>query len=489
MFQGLIPLLVIGAAIFAIFRRRSHQPDGGLGRPLTTQASSTAVASITLPNLDEWTNAGLITSDQAAAISAFEASKVAVTTHEERPSRRVPVVAEALGYLGGILGIVGLVMLIARYWQDMAGGVRLAVALIGLALAAAAGALVRVDGEAALLRLRWFLWLVATAAAGVAGGVIVHDLMGRDAARQESQVALGVALAVTFVSAGLWALRERPVQQATMLGGAAVAIGCAATQWWSNGPSGLLVAAFGVMVIIVWLWLSVPSEAVGLPVGAIVTVAGAGMATDEWMGAGSILLVVSASACVVTGALIAHRRGESVGGTGLADRLRSAGPTGLVIVGSVAMLQAVPMATVHFADDAAIATGSALWCSGAVLLVLVDRLHLRYSVLVGAVGGLGLIVGPAVTAGDSTAFATMAGLATALGAVVLGTMPGRVLLLLVGSVGLLVYVPWSIAHFFPGEDRAPLLIAASGVVIVAVAVLVARSASRVRAELGSATAR
>lgn len=482
MFQGVIPLLIIGAVIYAVSRRRSRTPGGG-------QQSTAQVPSVSVPSLEEWTSAGLITPDQALAITAFETNKVVVAAHVERPSRRIPAVAEALGYLGGILGIVGLVMLIASYWQDMTGAVRLAVALIGSVLTVVAGALIPVDGEAALLRLRWFLWTVATAAAGVAGGVIVYDLMGRDASRQESQVALGVALAVMVVSAGLWALRERPVQQATMLGGAAVAIGCAATQWWSNGPSGLLVAGFGVMVIVAWLSLSVPSEAVALPVGAIITVAGAGMATDEWMGAGSILLVVSATACVVTGALIAHRRGEPVGGTGFADRLRSAGPTGLVIVGSVAMLQAVPMATVHFADDAAIATGSVLWCSGAVLLVLVDRLHLRYSVLIGAVGGLGLIVGPAVTAGDSTAFATMAGLATALGAVVLGTMPGRVLLLLVGSVGLLVYVPWSIAHFFPGEDRAPLLIAASGLVIVAVAVLVARSAGRVRAELGSATAR
>jgi hypothetical protein len=63
------------------------------------------------------------------------------------------------------------------------------------------------------------------------------------------------------------------------------------------------------------------------------------------------------------------------------------------------------------------------------------------------------------------------------------------LLSLIGSVGLLVYVPWSISHFFPGEDRAPLLIAASGLVIVAVAVLVARSAGRVRAELGASAAR
>ena len=53
----------------------------------------------------------------------------------------------------------------------------------------------------------------------------------------------------------------------------------------------------------------------------------------------------------------------------------------------------------------------------------------------------------------------------------------------VGSIGLLVFVPWSIAHFFPGEGRAPLLIFASGVVIVVVAVMLSRLSGRFLHEL------
>ncbi|MGA1747471.1 MAG: hypothetical protein ACO4BZ_07285, partial [Ilumatobacteraceae bacterium] len=135
------------------------------------------------------------------------------------------------------------------------------------------------------------------------------------------------------------------------------------------------------------------------------------------------------------------------------------------------------------------ATGAVLWAVGVALVFLPDAVPVRFPVLIGLVGGLGLIVGPAVTSGESEALATIGGLITAIAAVTFGTLPGRVLLSLIGSVGLLVYVPWSISHFFPGEDRAPLLIAASGLVIVAVAVLVARSAGRVRAELGASAAR
>ena len=86
-------------------------------------------------------------------------------------------------------------------------------------------------------------------------------------------------------------------------------------------------------------------------------------------------------------------------------------------------------------------------------------------------GGLLIVAGAAVTAMQSEDFGTVFGLLTAVALLAVGTMPDRVLLSLAGSLGLLVNVPWSINHFFPGEGRAPLLILVSGVVIVAVAVL------------------
>jgi hypothetical protein len=49
------------------------------------------------------------------------------------------------------------------------------------------------------------------------------------------------------------------------------------------------------------------------------------------------------------------------------------------------------------------------------------------------------------------------------------------MLSLFGSIGLLVNVPWAIARFFPGQGRAPLLIMVSGVLIVLIAVMMARS--------------
>jgi hypothetical protein len=58
-----------------------------------------------------------------------------------------------------------------------------------------------------------------------------------------------------------------------------------------------------------------------------------------------------------------------------------------------------------------------------------------------------------------------------------------VLLSVTGALGLLGNVPWAIAHFFPGEGRAPLLVLVSGVLLVAVAILLARMGGRLRSEV------
>jgi hypothetical protein len=96
-----------------------------------------------------------------------------------------------------------------------------------------------------------------------------------------------------------------------------------------------------------------------------------------------------------------------------------------------------------------------------------------------------MLVGAAVTGVQNVAIATIAGTLTAVGSIALGARPGRVLMSVTGSAGMLAFVPWTIAHFFPGEGRAPLLILVAGAVLVAVAVGMTRQAGRFRRELGA----
>ena len=101
-----------------------------------------------------------------------------------------------------------------------------------------------------------------------------------------------------------------------------------------------------------------------------------------------------------------------------------------------------------------------------------------------ALGCAALIGGAALTGTQSPGFASLFGVATAIGLVGLGMVPGQVLMSLFGSVGLLINVPWAIAWYFPGQGRAPLLILTSGALILGVAVLLARLGGRFRHDLG-----
>src|SRR3989304_1563167 len=64
-----------------------------------------------------WVDASLITSEQAEAIRAFE----------EVPAepRRVPLIAEALGYLGAALALAAGIVALGDSWQDLSDAARL----------------------------------------------------------------------------------------------------------------------------------------------------------------------------------------------------------------------------------------------------------------------------------------------------------------------------------------------------------------------------
>jgi hypothetical protein len=104
--------------------------------------------------------------------------------------------------------------------------------------------------------------------------------------------------------------------------------------------------------------------------------------------------------------------------------------------------------------------------------------------LVEAFGAVALIGATALTAIQWSGFAPLFGIATALGLITIGMLPGPVLMSLFGSLGLLVNIPWAIGYYFPGEGRVPLLVFISGVLIIAVAVFLARMGRRFRRELG-----
>ena len=488
---GLLPLLLIAiiAGVIVLTTHHEHRPQRlALSRAGTISAtaqgapptSSVALPPPAVPRTDgataalrdalrRWQDASLLTPDQAQAIEHYESALMAQVGLTPAPARhrRVPLVAKALGYLGGTLGLVGLTLLVARYWQDMPTAGRLGLTGGAAVLLAIGGSVVKEALDPAFMRLRWFLWVVSAAGGGLFAGVLAYSGFG---ARAPSTIALTVAAIAAVQNGIFWAGRFRPIQQAFTLVAGIVVVGTLVAQWTASGAAGLAVWAAGALLLLIGAkeLMSMPSLTAG--VGGVAVAVGAALTADTWQGPGLVFLVLSGAGLLAIAT-------APVGTASASTRVV------ITVVGALALLQGAPPTIGYFAQQAGIATGAAVWLVGAGLLVLAARRLVRTPIVVEIAGGLALIAGAAVTGSQSVAVATIFGLATAIGLIVLGTIPGRVLLSLFGSLGLLVNVPWAINHFFPGEGRVPLLILASGAVIVLVAVWLARMGGRFRREL------
>jgi hypothetical protein len=272
------------------------------------------------------------------------------------------------------------------------------------------------------------------------------------------------------LATALWWNRPRPLQQLVALGASLVAFGTMLAEIVGTGGAGLVVWVAGALMVLAGIGLitSIPALTVG--VGAAGTMFGALILAPDHEAVGLPF------ACLTAAALLA---------LAVAPRpvARENQRVVLTVFGIIALVQSAPQTIAWFARDAGVATGAVVWGIGLVTVVTAIRRRVHGSLALEVLGGLVMLGGAAVTGVQSESVATLAGVATATCFIALGTMPGRVLMSVTGSVGLLVFVPWSIAHFFPGEGRAPLLILVAGAVLVGVAVLLTRQGKRFRAEL------
>lgn len=466
--------VVVIVAVVLVGRHQGSQPSPRIPpAPLSPGSAPTLAAAV-----EQWEAAGLISAEQASAIVAFEegtarpAVAVGPGAVEEQtaappgapragggppePSHRhrVPVVAETLGYLGGTLATAGAGLIVSRSWPDASMVSKLAIVGVPAALLVVAGAAVDENRDPAFARLRGVLWLVATALAGVAASVVALD--GLELERGEA-VAVAVAGAVTGLSALLWANRARPLQQLTMLVAAVTTLN-AGSQLWAPDLVGPVTWAAGAVLLVLGLQRRMREPALIEAVGAVAMVVGA--FTTSW-GSGVSLLVAAA-----TGGLLLAIAGLPAVPTEHADRLV------LVLVGGLAAVQAVPSAVGYYTVEADLgwAAGLVTWVIGAGVALLGDRHAVRWATAAVLLGCGALLVGAAVTAASWPTLGPVFTLVTALGLLALGVRPGRVPYSFTGSAGLLVSVPWTIATLFPGEGRVPLLLVATGLAIVGVAV-------------------
>ncbi len=479
MFLGVLLLAIVVAIV--VYATKSHgsasrgQPAGVPPVAETDAEAATTGGGPMDATLDRWVGAGLVTAEQRDAILTYEQALATAppppAPAPARPARtrRIPAVAEALGYLGGMLAVIGLLLVVAQYWPDMATASRLLLSGVATVALLAAGFASPEATDPAWARLRWFLWLAGTVTAALFAGVLTLD--GLEVA--DETVALACAGTVTMLSLVLWRGHERPVQQLTTLAGAVVAVGTFFAVVSTTGVAGVAVWLAGAALLAVGLRRVIPTTTVvTVLVGAVALLAGAALMVNPWPGVGLLLVVASGLGLLAL--------------AGVGDLApEHAHRVVLVLVGGFALLQGVPSTLAYYGQHAAGVTGLVTWLLGALVLAAGARRLVRWPVPTELLGAVALLGGAALTGVQWAGFAPLFGIATAVGLVALGMLPGQVLLSLLGSVGLLINVPWAVGWYFPGEARAPLLIMVTGGLIIAIAVALTRMGGRFRSDLGS----
>ena len=272
--------------------------------------------------LRRWTDDGLLTKEHAAAILAAEGRRL---PQRAVPARPVSVAVELLGYLGGILAIIGAGLIAAQFWQDLAIWTRLT--LLGLAAAAlwAAGAVVREHADPALWRLRGVLWLLSSSAVAFFAVLFATDLLELS----DEAVVLVAGLAIASHAGALWWRRPRPLQQFGCLAGLVAATGGGvAVMGGSETAVGMSIWALGVgWVLLGWRQLLPPTLVASLG-GAMALLFGAQAVAAGRPAVGLLLGLASA-----VGLLVAGTAGR---------RLALAG------VGILGVVMFLPATVVHF---------------------------------------------------------------------------------------------------------------------------------------------
>jgi hypothetical protein len=298
---GLVLLVVVVVIVLAMLvfgtTQRGHaiQPAGI--DPLAAQ-------------LRRWATDGLLTEEQAAAILAAEQARVQPPA--AAPTRPVSVTVELLGYLGGILAIIGASLLAARFWRDL--GISTRLTLLGLVAVAlwAAGAVVHEHANPALWRLRGVLWLLSSAAVAFFAGLFCADVLdlGGEA------VAMVTGFATAAHAGALWLGRPRPLQQLACLAGVVVTVGGGVgVVGGTQTVIGLTMWVVGVgWVLLAWYKL-LPPTGVALLAGAVVALSGAQAMAIDSRAAGLLLGLASAVGLLLVG--MAARR-LALAGVGIA---------------------------------------------------------------------------------------------------------------------------------------------------------------------------
>lgn len=227
--------------------------------------------------LDDWVGAGLIAPDQAVRIRAYEVSRPGRRRREiAEPVPAGPtgtsLVVEGLGYVGGVIMLVGAGILVGLVWEDIPVVLRLVLGAATAVSLIVAGLAVPDRLGAAAGRLRSVLWVL-----GVAATATFFTLLAMDVLDRYDEHALLVTFPPTaLVAAVLWWTRRTWLQQLALLVSlvlSASAVGLEVAE--SDSAPGIAVWILALAWVVVAWTGRIQPRATGLAFGGVAAVFGA----------------------------------------------------------------------------------------------------------------------------------------------------------------------------------------------------------------------
>ena len=276
--------------------------------------------------LERWLADGIITEEQAD-LMIHSVSGPDAPDRRSR-GRRIPLVAEILGYVGAALAVWAVLFIVAEqwgaldYWAQMVLFAALSFALF------AGGRVLFPSKEPALIRLSNVLWAGSVVALGGAIWVLLDPIGGFSAEATGTTIGFGTAL----VAAAMYRLQRSVIQHLVLYATVLTALNFLVTL-----AADLEVFVYGFLIWgigLVWVLVSraqlLPPGNLGLTIGAISMFYGAQM-----INIGSDIEVLGIWLGLATAALFA------AAGIGLQEK-----PA--LIIGALGIFWFVPQAMFHF---------------------------------------------------------------------------------------------------------------------------------------------
>ncbi len=276
--------------------------------------------------LERWLADGIITDEQAELMLRSISGDTPADQAER--GRRIPLVAEILGYVGAALAIWAVLFVVAEHWGTLDYWAQAALfAALSFALFAGGRALLTSD-EPALGRLSSVLWAGSVVALGGAMWVLFEPIGEFSIEATWTMIGLGT----TAVAASMYRVQRSVIQHVVLYASALFAV-----IWVLTFVSDLEAWAYGFLVWGIGLAWALVSRAgllqpglLGMVIGAISMFAGA-----QTISFGSDVEAVGIWLGLLTAALFA------AGGVALQER-------GTLIIGAIGIFWFVPQAMFHF---------------------------------------------------------------------------------------------------------------------------------------------